>query len=210
MIDAMENQWGEKKKPIVLFPTLSRDGDFSPTANPRHLRRFIREEMKLFMNRLNHAVSQWRRSAQRSARPMGKGKSPARKTALIRCADLWARRRWNNSARPAPKRMSGGRSWDAWCSSWEARQKNGQACDRTLYLAARTLRQHMKRADLGVCLDESTLAVVKPSSPLGECWIWAENAQRRFDGTGAVRSGQVAVVGVGVHEIAAAGALRPP
>jgi putative nucleotidyltransferase with HDIG domain len=196
-----------RDKPIVIFPTLSQ-ADFSPTGNPRHLRRYIRQEMKLFMDRLNHAVSQWRRGHSdrrrgwRNVALAARAKDSDPMCGFVDAAALGELDRQESIARERRQILG--------CVVFKlgGADHNGQPCDRTLYLAARTLRQTMRQCDLGVCLDESTLGVLRPSSPLGECWIWAESAQKRFDGAGADQPGRIAVVGVGVREIAAASASQ--
>jgi putative nucleotidyltransferase with HDIG domain len=178
-------------KPIVLAPSLSRAHPKVRGDSSRRIQ-YIRDELTLLNVRLNHAVDQWRGSHCDRRLICGHPRvdaCPEFATPMAgflheSAVDDFQRRR--NPARDRRQILG--------CVAFQfAAGCGGKLMDRCLVSAATFLRQHMRRCDLGIQCGNRTLVVLRPSSPLGECWLWAEDMRQKLEFL-FLRSSQYTVV----------------
>jgi putative nucleotidyltransferase with HDIG domain len=185
-------------KPIVLAPSLSRAHPKVRGDSFRRIR-YIRDELTLLNVRLNHAVDQWRGSHSDRRLICGHPRvdacsefaAPMAGFLQESAVDDFQRRR--NPARDRRQILG--------CVAFQfAAGRGGKQMDGCLLSAATFLRQHMRRCDLGIQCGNRSLIVLRPSSALGECWLWAEDVRQKLEFL-FLRSSQYAVVaGLSVQE----------
>jgi putative nucleotidyltransferase with HDIG domain len=160
----------DEQKPLLPSPVLPRakSADYESVAPSSA---GIVDDLQLLGNRLNRAVDVWRRVTsdrrmvcrQIKSNVGGKGRDPA--TGLLLPSALQGLRRNENPSRDRRTILG--------CVTLRIKETY-RADDTELVSVARHVQEKMHRGDLGVRWDNRTIVILRPSSPLGECWIWAE------------------------------------
>jgi putative nucleotidyltransferase with HDIG domain len=190
-------------KPVLLTPQLDCEEPAS-SANHEKPGQKTREQWRLFASRLNHTVDQLRRGrrdrrmSSRSAVmiPPASGCDPA--TGFVPRAWVGELFKPTNPGRDRRRILS--------CVTFKLSPQTGTSTGSELRLSsvAHRLRQRMRKCDQGIRWDNSTLVVLRPSSPLGESWLWAEALRPELE----VRhetANPGAIAGLSVVEVPTAG-----
>jgi putative nucleotidyltransferase with HDIG domain len=191
------------QKPIVLSPSLSRAHP-KVRGNSLHQIRYVQDELTLLKIRLNHAVDQWRSHHSDRRLICGHPRVDA-------CPEFFAPmagflqesvvddfQRRGNPLRD--RRQFFG------CVAFQfASVNSGKQMDECILSAARSLRKYMRRCDLGIRCGNCTLVVLRPSSALGECWLWAEDVRQKLELLSLQSSQCVVIVGLSAQEFPMAG-----
>jgi putative nucleotidyltransferase with HDIG domain len=196
-----EARW---EKPVVLSPSLSRASS-AIRQNSSHLRNYLRDELNLLNVRLNHAVDQWRRGGSDRRLICGHGRLDSCRdhrgpmSGFLEASAIDDLQRRNNPLRDRRQILG--------CVTFHFTQmrKSGHGSEAGISSAAGALRPHMRRCDVGIRWDDRTLVILRPSSPLGECWLWAEEMRTHLETVFLKHSRSISVAGMSVQESPTAG-----
>jgi putative nucleotidyltransferase with HDIG domain len=183
MIAWLGEEWEKNKsglrKPVLLSPKVL--GAEVICGKNEKIGRKTRDELRLFASRLNHTVDQLRRGRRdrrmrnRPAEPANiiAGCDPA--TGFVRregVADLF---KFSGGERDRRRILS--------CVTLKLAPSPESREHREIRLStvAHRLRDRMRKCDQGIRWDHGTLVVLRPSSPMGESWLWAESLRPELE-----------------------------